>query len=109
MIDKSYEYYRVTYDDEGVYNALKKNIGYDKWKELLNSDCLTWLPKPNLYTSKNRSYFTKEGYAMFTSKTLSIVLEYLNEDRLKIDGYNTISDKIIYSDEYQVIVEIDEE
>ncbi len=70
-------YYRITYNGEGIYNALKNIVGLDTWKDLLNNKQLNWLPKPPEYSSKNISYFTKKGYELFEQKTLPILLKYL--------------------------------
>ena len=52
-LNNSNEYYRVTYNGEGIYNALKNIVGYYTWKSLLNNKQINWLPKPPEYSSKN--------------------------------------------------------
>lgn len=102
-------YYRVTYNEEGVYNALKKIVDIDTWKEILNSEHINWLPKPPSYSSKNMSYFTKKGYERFYNETLPYICNYLEKENIKIDAYNEISNNVLYSDEYQVVIQVDDE
>lgn len=102
-------YYRITYNGEGIYNALKNIVGIDKWKDLLNNKQINWLPKPPEYSSKNKSYFTKKGYELFEQKTLPILLKYLDKENIEINTYNEIGNKTLYTDEYQIVIEISEE
>lgn len=95
-------YYRITYNDEGIYNVLKKKVSISTWNELLNSANFKWLPKPPSYASNNRSYFTKKGYETFINKTLHLIINYLDKDNIKITEYFNITN-IIYEDEYQII------
>lgn len=97
-------YYRITYNGEGIYQALKKEIGLEEWKKLLSSNKINWLPKPPNYPSNYRSYFTKEGYNKFNSSTLPIIYKYLDKDKVKIDQFYDINN-IVYSDKYQVVTE----
>ncbi len=101
-------YYRITYNGEGIYNALKNIVGLDTWKDLLNNKQLNWLPKPPEYSSKNISYFTKKGYELFEQKTLPILLKCLEKENIKINIYNEICNNILYIDEYQIVIEISE-
>jgi hypothetical protein len=95
--------YRVTYNGEGIYNALKKKIGLDTWNKLLLSNNINWLPKPPTYCSNNKSYFTKEGYEKFISKSLPLICEYLDKDKIIVEE-SYIDDTILYQDEYQVVI-----
>ena len=97
-------FYRVTYNDKGIYNELKKLVGKDIWLELLNKEEFTWLPKPLSYASYNRSYFTEKGYEYFRNKTLPLINEYIDKDKIKIKVYNEVNN-IIYKDDYQVVVD----
>ncbi len=97
-------FYRVTYNNKGIYNELKKMVGKDVWLELLNKQEFTWLPKPPSYASNNRSYFTEKGYEYFRDKTLPIINKYLDKDLIKIKVYMEVNN-IIYKDEYQVVVD----
>ena len=101
-------YYRITYNGEGIFNALKNIVDAHTWKDLLNNDKINWLPKPPEYSSKNISYFTKEGYKSFEQKTLPIICEYLDKKNIKINTYNEIYNNILYTDEYQIVVELSE-
>lgn len=98
-------YYRITYNGEGIYNALKNIVGLDTWKNLLNDQQINWLPKPPKYSSKNISYFTEKGYKLFEQKTLPIILKYLDKESIKINTYNKICNNILYTDEYQIVIE----
>ncbi len=98
-------YYRITYNGEEIYNALKKVVGMDVWKELLNNEQINWLPKPPDYSFNNISYFTKKGYEVFEQKTLPIILKYLDKEDIEINTYNEICNNILYFDDYQIVVE----
>lgn len=94
--------YRVTYNDKGIYNELKRIVGKDTWLSLLSLEAFTWLPKPPSYSIENRSYFTKKGFEKFTKETLPIMSKYLDREKIKIETFNNIQN-IMYEDEYQVI------
>ena len=96
--------YRVTYNNEGVYNELKKNINKNTWLDLLSSKEINWLPKPPTYATQNKSYFTEKGFDRFKKETLPIIYKYLDKENIKIETFEKV-ENIIYSDEYQVVVE----
>ena len=96
--------YRVTYNNKGIYNELKKIVGKDIWLHLLTLKEITWLPKPPAYCTENRSYFTAKGFAKFKEETLPLITKYLDKNNIKIETYTKV-DNIIYSDEYQIITE----
>lgn len=100
-------YYRVTYNGEGIYNALKNNIPLNVWMDLLKSDAMRWLPKPPKYNESSRSYFTKEGFKMFMRKTYPVMRKYLNPEFVNIEEVR-LPDKMMYSDKYQVVTESSE-
>lgn len=101
-------YYRITYNGDGIYNALKSAVDIATWKKLLESETFNWLPKLRTYTSKNISYFTRKGYKKFHDKTLPIMCNYLNKENIKTETYSEIYNNILYSDEYQVIIEMND-
>lgn len=80
-------------------------MNIDIWKNLLNDSRINWLPKPPEYSSKNISYFTQKGYELFCEKTLPIINEYLDNEKIKIESYHKICNTILYFDEYQVVIE----
>lgn len=98
------KYYRITYNGEGIYNALKNNVSMDIWQEILSNSDINWLPKPPTYSSKNISYFTEKGYEEFLNRVMPIISNYLKKENIKVDVFSKISDLFIYSDEYQVVV-----
>lgn len=57
------KYYRISYKNIGVYEALKKelfgNNNFDVWKEFKNSECCNWLSDYDKYTDTSRLYFTE--------------------------------------------------
>lgn len=105
-MNKGQVFYRVTYDEKGIYEALKNEITIEEWKKLIASDKFNWLPKPTIYNDNNRSYFTKMGYEKFKEETLPIIGNYLSRDKIKIEESDNVK-KIIYSDQYQIISIID--
>lgn len=100
---KSSIYYRVTYNGEGIYNALKNNVSMSTWKNLLSSDCMTWLPKPPSYAGDYRSYFTKQGYDKFMKDTYPTMVKYLDEDSIDFEEVD-ISQSPVYQDRYQIVI-----
>lgn len=103
---KSYKdpLYRITYDGDGIYNAIKIKVGPSTWKELLANDKVSWLPKPPEYTDNNVSYFTKKGFDKFTKTTMPLFSKYIEDPKLiDMDKVNGISN-VVYSDDYQVVV-----
>ena len=97
-------FYRVTYNDERIYEALKKSVDIDVWKEILSKKEMNWLPKP-LIIQKNKSYFTEIGYERFESDTLPLICKYLEKSNIKVTIYKEIIGDILYKDEYQIVVE----
>lgn len=107
-VDKNV-YYRISYHNEGIYNALKNKVDNVIWKDLLNNEHMNWLPKPPTYSFKNISYFTRKGYERFNHETLPIICNYLNKENIRMDMYNEINYTILYSDEYQIVVEVSDQ
>lgn len=96
------DYYRVTYEGEGIYEAVRKRVGMETWKMLLKNANISWLPKPPEYYSGYMSYFTEHGYEIFQKTSLPILSSYLTKSKIKVEktdkpGY------IMYQDEYQVV------
>lgn len=96
-------YYRFAYNNEGIYEALKRKVGLNTWKSLLSNPAINWLPKPASYFTGYASYFTQKGYDIFTEKTLPIMEKYLSKNNIKLEVFNEKDiGYICYSDEYQV-------
>lgn len=102
------KYYRITYNGEGIYNALKNNVSPVIWQEILSNDDISWLPKPPTYSSKNISYFTEKGYDEFSNRVMPIISNYLKKENIKVDTFDKISNPILYSDEYQIVVVVND-
>jgi len=98
------KYYRITYNGEGIYNALKNSVDLETWKKILSNQDICWLPKPPSYASNNISYFTEKGYEAFSNKAMPIISNYLKRENIKINEFDKLSNSIIYSDEYQIVV-----
>ena len=97
-------FYRVTYNNKGIYNELKNAVTKDIWLYLLSLNEFTWLPKPPTYTQKNISYFTQKGYERFKKDTLPIIYDYLDKNNINILTFEKV-ENVIYKDEYQLISE----
>ena len=101
--------YRYTYDDEGIYEAFKKNAPSEVWDEFLNSKAANWLSKPDKYPKGYTSYFTYDGKCKFDKNTLPIMSKYLDKDKIeltKVDSSTYLrTHEPVYSDKYQVIVD----
>lgn len=99
-------FYRVTYNNEGIYDALKKSVDIDVWKKILSNKQVNWLPKPPFYDLQNKSYFTEKGYKKFETDTLPLICKYLEKINIRITIYKEIEGNIVYKDEYQVVVKV---
>ena len=96
--------YRVTYNGEGIYEALRKNVDFNTWKSILLSNKINWLPKPPEYVNGYKSYFTEYGYKKFCKLTLPLIAKYLDKDKITIMEYN-IEGEVVYSDKYQIVID----
>lgn len=96
--------YRVTYNGEGIYQALRQTVGPIEWKRILSSKEINWLPKPPNYTDGYRSFFTQKGYDIFMKKSYPFICRYLDWHNIKIE-HNRVEGKVIYRDEYQVVLD----
>lgn len=92
------EYFKSTSEGIGIYEYLKKylwnNISNptEVWDNYIKSNKTNWLNKPTIYVDESKeysSYFNGNGYETFLEKTM-------------IDD-----DKIVYKDEYQIVIEFD--
>ena len=100
MVNK---YYRLTYNDIGIYEAVRKSVDVGTWQDILKNPKISWLPKPDIYEKNNKSYFTKKGYDMFKKNVKPIFINYINFDLVKQESIEKLNN-IIYEDEYQVII-----
>lgn len=105
-------YWRVSYKDIGIYEALKNEIWKkcespkEEWDKLKKSKAFMWLKEPNIHYENCYSYFTELGYELFIKNTYPIFIKYLDENNIIIDKFifdNTKID-IIYSDEHQIAI-----
>ena len=104
-------YWRISYNDIGIYNALKKEIWKndlpkEEWDNLKLSNAFTWLKTPTFYNENCYSYFTELGYKLFIQNTYSVIIKYLDERKIKVEE-KEIDDcdiNIVYSDEHQIVV-----
>lgn len=108
-----HKYYRITINNEGIYNALKKAIWAKSnnpkkdWTDLKNSLTFNWLKVPNIEYKNCKSYFTKIGFNTFMDLTYPIILKYFDESNINIEEFEEfflIKNNIVYSDENQIIV-----
>lgn len=104
------EGWRFTHKGEGIYEALKNamwNITRSPkaWTEFKNSEACSWLPKPPLYGSNDRSYFTRLGYDTFMERTFPIMKKYLNEEDIEVSQTVVSSSDIVYRDQYQFVTD----
>lgn len=96
------KYYRITYDNIGIYEALKRKVDFVEWRNILSQS--TWLPKPPMYDDICTSYFTEIGYKKFNANTMPIVNKYLDKDKINIEEVTELIGDILYQDKYQVVV-----
>ena len=106
------DFWRISYNKIGVYEALKKEIWSickepkEVWDDLKLSSSFTWLKTPPTYPSNSYSYFTELGYKLFMEKTYPILIKYLDPKKMVVEKFifdnNEIN--IIYEDEHQIVV-----
>lgn len=99
-------FYRVTYDNQGIYVPLKQKVGWD-WKNIKQDPNINWLPQPKVkeYGKNMRSYFTQQGYDMFRTKTIPFMSKYLDKSKFQIKTYQSLNGNIVYRDKYQVVLD----
>lgn len=103
-------FYRVTVNNEGIYNALKSKLWIvdnnpkQKWMELKNSSYFNWLKVPNVEYNNCKSYFTQKGYENFTIYTLPLLKKYFNNDEILIEECYVDLQKVIYEDDDQIVI-----
>lgn len=102
------KYYRITYEDIGIYEAFKKYASKEEWNNFLNSKAAKWLPNPvrlNKVDSKSfKCYFTQFGYNKFKSNTLPVFEKVLDKDKIITDIIDIDENKIKYRDKYQIVI-----
>lgn len=105
-------YFRVRYNDTGIYDAFKKKV-WEKcefpkkeWDILKKSKTFTWLKTPNFYYENCYSYFTELGYELFLKNTYPVFIKYLDEKNIVVDKFIFDDTKldIVYHDEHQIII-----
>ena len=97
--------YRVTYEDDGIYEAFRKNATFEEWKAFKDSKAAKWLPIPTNYGDSDVSYFTEEGFKKFRELTLPSVERKLDTDKIIATKVNVPNGKITYHDKYQYVIE----
>lgn len=81
--------YRITYNNLGIFDAVRRYMTPEEWQEFLNNENVNWLYKPDVYEDSYISYFTKVGYEQFKEKTLPLILNIFQEDNIKTDILET--------------------
>lgn len=109
-------YFRVTYNGIGIYEALKKQIWNDnsdfskeEWECFIKSSLVNWLKKPSVYENNHVSFFTELGFDLFMKNTYPLFLKWLDEKKICIEKihFEDKEIKVVYSDEYQIVIEGD--
>ncbi len=110
------EYFRITCEGIGIYEYLKKylwkNVSNPSkvWDDFIKSDKVNWLNKPTIYadeTKEYRSYFNLNGYKIFLESTLPLITKWIDRSFIKIEKVQIDKTKIVYQDEYQIVIEVD--
>ena len=96
-------YYRVTYNNIGIYEAFKQNVPWNVWVDFKNSKACNWLPLPPKYENNYYSYFTYKGYKNFMKLTYPEMIRYLDKYKIRIEKFNIDKNSIVYSDKYQIV------
>lgn len=86
--------YRITYNDLGIFDAVRRYMTPEEWQEFLNNEDVNWLYKPDVYEDSYISYFTEVGYEQFKEKTLPLILNIFQEDNIKTDILEAVKEVI---------------
>ena len=106
-------YYRVTCEEIGIYEYIKRVLKTNQdnsllpWDGFLADDCNAWLKKPMIYLDKEnkyRSYFNALGYQIFLEKTYPVIIKIIDEKLIKVEIVKIEDKNILYQDEYQIVV-----
>ena len=101
LLDETF--YRFEYDGEGIYEALRKNMSVDDWKDFKQSKAATWLPIPPNYQIGDQSFFTEKGHDKFMNLTYPYMTKYLKKSKIRKFETELNPKYIRYRDEYQVV------
>ena len=105
LLNNEHLYFRMSYtNDENICLAFKKKTTEKRWnklKRLCASGCNI---KLNDFLN-DKAYFTEKGYDAFCSGPLEYIKERLYAIHINTTTHKLFNEKIIYADEYQVIVE----
>lgn len=86
--------YRITYNDLGIFDAVRRYMTPEEWQEFLNDENVNWLYKPDVYEDSYISYFTEVGYEQFKEKTLPLILNIFQEENIKTDILEAVKEII---------------
>ena len=105
-------YYRITYQNKGIYDAYKEAVDKQTFAQFLNSSDAKWLPKPKVhgeYKSSYESYFTEIGYEKFLKTVYPRIIPVFGKSNIKIEEFEDIPYKyeLVYDDKYQVVIDKD--
>ena len=86
-------FFRVAYDDVGIYEALKRliwdnnsNFSKKDWEDFKASCDVNWLNVPKVYGDNNYSYFTEKGFDMFLQRTYPLIIKWLDKGKIKFNN-----------------------
>ena len=92
-------YFRITYNDIGIYEALKKYLcnnkfSFNDWLDFKKSEDVNWLNVPPTYNKNSYSYFTESGFKIFMEKTYPLITKYLKVENIKMEKYTFDTKKV---------------
>lgn len=77
--------YRITYNNIGIFEAVRQYMTPTEWQDFLNDENVNWLYKPDVYGESYISYFTELGYEQFKEKTFPLILNIFQEKNIDTD------------------------
>lgn len=102
--------YRITYGNQGIYDAVKQYMTTEEWQEFSNNENVNWLPEIDEYKDTYISYFTEEGYNQFKEKTLPLILNIFQEENIKTESFEVnIEEFVEIEDEEETVGDNEEE
>lgn len=84
--------YRITYNHEGIFEAVRKYMTPEEWSDFLNNENVNWLYKPDEYKNSYISYFTEAGYEQFKEKTFPLILNIFQKENIKTSVLEVIKE-----------------
>lgn len=96
-------YYRVYSGEKGIYEAVDNDCPKDSPLRNDKPDG-SWLPRVGMHYKDCISFWTEEGYRKYVSSGLAEWHASVVSVPVRVEKFETLPGKLVYSDQYQAIV-----